>query len=155
LGDGERQREQLAVGGEGVAEVGRETPRTLLEVEARPEEDRRWRSMAVSSWRKKWSGMELYPAMWSTAQAQRCCYTFNGRRRCGSSALTATEVDGGGTQQRAERWVEESRAEQRWAIDVSYAALQAHGMVNVALHREYSPGIIFIFSQGRKYLYHV
>jgi hypothetical protein len=61
LGDGEQQREQLAVGGEGVAEVGRETPRTLLEVEARPEEDRRWRSMAVSSWRKKWSGMELYP----------------------------------------------------------------------------------------------
>jgi hypothetical protein len=29
-------------------------------------------------------------------------------------------------------------------VDVSYAALQAHGIVNVALHREYSPGIIFI-----------
>jgi hypothetical protein len=40
-------------------------------------------------------------------------------------------------------------------IDVSYAALQVHKIVNVALHREYSPGIIFIFSQGRKYLYHV
>jgi hypothetical protein len=26
---------------------------------------------------------------------------------------------------------------------------------NVTLHREYSSGIIFIFSQGRKYLYHV
>jgi hypothetical protein len=30
-------------------------------------------------------------------------------------------------------------------VDVSYAAPQAHGIVNVALHREYSPGIIFIF----------
>jgi hypothetical protein len=40
-------------------------------------------------------------------------------------------------------------------VDVSYAALQAHGIVNVALHWEYSPGIIFIFSQGRKDLYHV
>jgi hypothetical protein len=27
--------------------------------------------------------------------------------------------------------------------------------VNVALHREYSSGIVFIFSQGRKDLYHV
>jgi hypothetical protein len=26
---------------------------------------------------------------------------------------------------------------------------------NITLHREYSPGIIFIFSQGRKDLYHV
>jgi hypothetical protein len=34
-------------------------------------------------------------------------------------------------------------------VYVSYAALQAHGIVIVALHREYSPGIIFIFSQGR------
>jgi hypothetical protein len=41
------------------------------------------------------------------------------------------------------------------AIDVSYAAPQAHGIVNVALHREYSPGILFIFYQGMKYLYHV
>jgi hypothetical protein len=41
------------------------------------------------------------------------------------------------------------------AIDVSYAALQVHRIVNVALHREYSPGIIFIFSQGRKNLYDV
>jgi hypothetical protein len=40
-------------------------------------------------------------------------------------------------------------------IDVSYAALQAHEIVNVALHREYSPGIIFIFSQGMKDLGHV
>jgi hypothetical protein len=39
-------------------------------------------------------------------------------------------------------------------IDVSYVAPQAHGIVNLALHREYSPGIIFKFSQGRKDLYH-
>jgi hypothetical protein len=32
--------------------------------------------------------------------------------------------------------------------DVSYAALQAHEIVNVALHQEYSPGIVFIFSNG-------
>jgi hypothetical protein len=38
-------------------------------------------------------------------------------------------------------------------VDVSYAAPQAYGIVNVALDREYSPGIIFIFSQGRKVLY--
>jgi hypothetical protein len=35
-------------------------------------------------------------------------------------------------------------------VDVSYAAPQAHGINNVALHWEYSPGIVFIFSQGRK-----
>jgi hypothetical protein len=32
------------------------------------------------------------------------------------------------------------------AIDVLYAAPQAHGIVNVALNREYSLGIVFIFS---------
>jgi hypothetical protein len=36
-----------------------------------------------------------------------------------------------------------------------YAAPQAHGILNVALHWEYSLGIIFIFSQVRKDLYHV
>jgi hypothetical protein len=41
------------------------------------------------------------------------------------------------------------------AIDISYAAPQAHGIINVAHHREYPLGIVFIFSQGRKYLYHV
>jgi hypothetical protein len=41
------------------------------------------------------------------------------------------------------------------SVDVSYAALQVHEIINVALHREYSTGIIFIFSQGRKDLYHV
>jgi hypothetical protein len=41
------------------------------------------------------------------------------------------------------------------SVDVSYATLQVHGIVNVALHREYSLGIVFIFSQGRKELYHV
>jgi hypothetical protein len=40
-------------------------------------------------------------------------------------------------------------------VDISYAALQAHGIANVALHREYSLGIVFIFSHGRKDLYHV
>jgi superfamily II RNA helicase len=40
-------------------------------------------------------------------------------------------------------------------VDVSYAALQAHKIVNVALHREYSPSIVFIFSQEGKDLYHV
>jgi hypothetical protein len=40
-------------------------------------------------------------------------------------------------------------------VDVSYAAPQAHGIVNVAVHREYSLGILFIFSHGRKDLYHV
>jgi predicted nicotinamide N-methyase len=40
-------------------------------------------------------------------------------------------------------------------VDVSYAASQAHRIVNVALHQEYSPGIVFIFSQGRKDLSHV
>jgi hypothetical protein len=36
-----------------------------------------------------------------------------------------------------------------------HAALQEHEIVNVALHREYSPGIVSIFFQGRKDLYHV
>jgi superfamily II RNA helicase len=40
-------------------------------------------------------------------------------------------------------------------VDVSYAAPQAYKIVNVALHREYSSGIVFIFSQWRKDLYHV
>jgi hypothetical protein len=34
-------------------------------------------------------------------------------------------------------------------LHVSYAAPQAHGIVNVALQQEYSLGIIFIFSQGK------
>jgi hypothetical protein len=40
-------------------------------------------------------------------------------------------------------------------VDVSYAAPQAHGIITVALHLEYSLGILFIFFQGRKDLYHV
>jgi hypothetical protein len=40
-------------------------------------------------------------------------------------------------------------------VDISYAAPQAHRIVNVALHQEYSPSIVFIFSQGRKDLYQV
>jgi hypothetical protein len=38
-------------------------------------------------------------------------------------------------------------------VDVLSATPQAHGIVNVAVHREYSLGIIFIFSQGRKDVY--
>jgi hypothetical protein len=33
-------------------------------------------------------------------------------------------------------------------VDVLYAAPQADKIVNIALHQEYSPGIIFNFSQG-------
>jgi hypothetical protein len=40
-------------------------------------------------------------------------------------------------------------------VDIFYATSQVHGIVNVALHQEYSPCIVFIFSQGRKDLYHV
>jgi hypothetical protein len=43
----------------------------------------------------------------------------------------------------------------RTLADVSYAALQVYRIVNVALNREYSPRIVFIFFQGRKDLYHV
>jgi hypothetical protein len=35
-------------------------------------------------------------------------------------------------------------------VDISYAAPQAHVIVNVALQQVYSPGIVFIFSQWRK-----
>jgi hypothetical protein len=41
------------------------------------------------------------------------------------------------------------------SIDVSYAASQAHGIINVAFHQEYPTGIVFIFSEGRKDLYRV
>jgi hypothetical protein len=41
------------------------------------------------------------------------------------------------------------------AIDVSYVAPQAHRIVNVAPHWDYSSGLVFIFSQGSKDLYHV
>jgi hypothetical protein len=40
-------------------------------------------------------------------------------------------------------------------VDVSYAAPQVHRIVNVSLHQEYYLDIVFIFSQGRKDLYHV
>jgi hypothetical protein len=43
----------------------------------------------------------------------------------------------------------------RMGVDVSYAAPQAHGIVTIALHWEYSLGIIFISSQGKQYIYHV
>jgi hypothetical protein len=41
------------------------------------------------------------------------------------------------------------------SVDVSYAAIQAQIIVNVALYQEYSPGTVFLFSQGRNDLYHV
>jgi hypothetical protein len=41
------------------------------------------------------------------------------------------------------------------SVDVSYVAPQVHRIVNVPLHREYSLGIIFIFSQGMMDLYHI
>jgi hypothetical protein len=44
---------------------------------------------------------------------------------------------------------------QMLTVDVSYVAPQAHIIINVTLHGEYSLGIVFIFSQGRKNLYHV
>jgi hypothetical protein len=31
------------------------------------------------------------------------------------------------------------------SVDASHAAPQAHGIINIALHREYSPCIVFIF----------
>jgi hypothetical protein len=41
------------------------------------------------------------------------------------------------------------------SVGVSYAAPQAHEIANVALHWEYSSGVVFIFFQGRKDLFHV
>jgi hypothetical protein len=40
-------------------------------------------------------------------------------------------------------------------VDVSYAASQANGIVNVTFHQEYSTDIVFIFFQRMKDLYHV
>jgi hypothetical protein len=40
-------------------------------------------------------------------------------------------------------------------IDVSHAAPQVHGIIKIALHQEYPPDIVFIFSQGMKDLCHV
>jgi hypothetical protein len=51
--------------------------------------------------------------------------------------------------------ISSSRADFDVVVDISYAAPQAHGIVNLALHQEYSSGIVFIFSQGRKDMYHV
>jgi hypothetical protein len=41
-----------------------------------------------------------------------------------------------------------SERRSRRSVDVSYAALQAHKIINVALHREYSLDIVFIFTKG-------
>jgi hypothetical protein len=41
------------------------------------------------------------------------------------------------------------------SVDVSYATPQAHRIVSVALHREFSTCIIFIFFQWMKDLYHI
>jgi hypothetical protein len=40
-------------------------------------------------------------------------------------------------------------------VDILYSAPQANEIINAALHQEQSLGIVFIFSHGRKYLYHV
>jgi hypothetical protein len=57
--------------------------------------------------------------------------------------------------QQSENTQTQHRKAYKTIIDVSYAALQAHGIINVALHQEYSPGIEFIFSQGRNDIYNV
>jgi hypothetical protein len=44
---------------------------------------------------------------------------------------------------------------QEMLVDISYAAPQAHRIVNITLHQEYPIGIVFIFSKVRKYLYDV
>jgi hypothetical protein len=46
------------------------------------------------------------------------------------------------------RWVMNHYTWGMCTVDVSYVAPQVHRIVNVALHREYSPGIIFIFPKG-------
>jgi hypothetical protein len=51
--------------------------------------------------------------------------------------------------------VEEQAEVRERDVDVSYAALEAHEIVNVSLHQEYTPGIVLILSHGRKDLYHV
>jgi hypothetical protein len=43
----------------------------------------------------------------------------------------------------------------RMSVDVLYVVPQVHRIASVALHQKYSSGIVFIFSHGRKYLYHV
>jgi hypothetical protein len=37
-------------------------------------------------------------------------------------------------------------------VDISYAVPQVYRIVNVALHQEYSLGIVFIFSHGRIFI---
>jgi hypothetical protein len=51
-------------------------------------------TIATCSQRKKRTKMELNLATWLAARAQRCCYTFNGRRQCSSLARTTTKLDG-------------------------------------------------------------
>jgi hypothetical protein len=38
-----------------------------------------------------------------------------------------------------------NKVEAHTAVDISYAAPQAYRIINVVLHREYSPSIVFIF----------
>jgi hypothetical protein len=84
----------------------------------------------------RFSQLEQVPILtsWSTPEFfMSCQLRFHHPSRCSRYQISALQL----------------------AVDVSYAAPQAHEIVNVALHREYSQSIIFIFSQGRKYLYHV
>jgi hypothetical protein len=73
-------------------------------------------------------------------------FSDNGSQLHDDAGLQGMAVD-----KKLEEWWNPSEG----IVDVLYVVLQAHGIVNVALHREYSPRIIFIFSQGRKDLYHV
>jgi hypothetical protein len=60
---------------------GQEAPKTMRKLAVRlvgSEEVEAWWSTATRSGRKKHQEVESYPALWSAAQARRCCYTFNG-----------------------------------------------------------------------------
>jgi hypothetical protein len=89
---------------------------------------------------KPWSSHASLPVyFWLSIQALRCCSIKPGHAKSFTAEVrdvVCTKIT-------------------QMHIDVSYAAPQSHVIVNVALHREYSRGIVFIFSQGRKDLYHV
>jgi hypothetical protein len=52
-----------------------------------------WWSTVTRPWRKKRSNMGPYLTSSPAARARRCCYTFDGRRRCSSLARTVTKLD--------------------------------------------------------------
>jgi hypothetical protein len=88
--------------------------------------------------------------MMSEAHEQRT------KHREAVGASSSSQAPSAYPKQLTKRWTPSTLCEESsLEDDASYAAPQAHGIVNVALHREYPLGIVFIFSQGRKYLYHV